>query len=451
MASLLDFFGRRSAGPLLPQNYQTVAPVREVMMPLIFVYATLLPAGLALEISSLIIPPYRLAALAITPFAMFQLIQRRISLSLPDILIVAGGAWALIAMLFTSTFLEGLEGGGSFVVDMLGGYFIGRAYITDTRKLRSLLIFCLPGMLAIAAILAIEAISHQLLIAPLFPQRASLANLYEVRLGLLRARAVFPHSIAAGIFMASLLSLYYTLGVDVRKQLLGVIAAIAAVFSGSSSAYLMLLMLVFLMSYKGFFNTLLARREQFSYLVIAFVALLFFLEVATQRGAIRTLINILAINPQSGYYRLLIWEYGTQAVANNPWFGIGNAPMPRPSWMIAETIDNHWLTLAVRYGLPTAFLIGAGVIASIYLCVSRNVRLNDFDRTTTLGAVFALLALSVIAWVVALWANHVAWYMLLVGAVASMSNQLPKTVARPSGPSQGRRHAIKPISQRRSA
>jgi hypothetical protein len=41
------------------------------------------------------------------------------------------------------------------------------------------------------------------------------------------------------------------------------------------------------------------------------------------------------------------------------------------------------------------------------------------------------LALSVIAWIGGLWANHVAWFMLLLGCVAALANQLPKKAAQP--------------------
>jgi len=422
---------RRPFSPIVPAGYQITAHVREVVVPLILVYAILLPAGLALELGGIVLPPYRIAILATLPLAIIQMFRRKQPLTLPDGLIIAGSLWGFIAMIMSSGLDEGLEAGGSFAVDVLGSYMIGRAYITDVRKLRTLLIVALPGILAIALILAFEAISHRLLIAPLFPYRASLENLYETRLGLLRARAVFPHSIAAGLFMGSLLSLYFMSRIMPKLRLAGALAAMAALFSGSSAAYVIIAIIAGLIAYKAFFNVILHKPERLSYLVYAGIAGYIVIELLTGRGAVRTLINLLAINRSSGYYRLLIWEYGTASVERNPWFGIGNAPMPRPDWMVMETIDNHWLALAVRFGLPTSLLFGVGVCAAVWHCVMRNERLNEFDRATTLGAVFALIALSIVAWTVGLWANHVAWYMLLVGSVAALACQLPVRPTRP--------------------
>lgn len=423
-----------------------MANVREITIPLILLYAVLLPAGLAFDVSGAVIPPYRLATLVLTPFALRHMILAKIRLKAPDFFIIAGVFWGFLAMLINSPLAEGIQSGGSFVIDVLGCYLIGRAYITDVRKLRTLLVFALPGILLVGAILAFESMTRQLLIAPLFPQRATLENLYETRLGLLRARAVFPHSIAAGMFMASLLPLYFFSRVRPGYKWLGVGSALTAFFTVSSSAILMTAMLAFLIAYRNFFTMVLKVREKLIYLLIGGGIVYLLLEIFTGRGAIRTVINYASLNPQTGYYRLLIWEYGTASVALNPWFGIGNAAMPRAEWMVTETIDNHWLMLAVRYGLPTAVLIGIGIILAIWMCVSRNSRLNDFDRATTIGAVFALISLTLIAWTGALWANHIAWYMFLAGAVSALITQLPPVGKRPKGQRPRRPVAIQPTA-----
>lgn len=410
---------------MLPPGYQITASLRDVIVPLLLIYTILLPADLAPQIGGLVLPPYRIAILVLAPFAISQMLKHKDRPTLPDILIFAGSLWGFCAMLMTSSIVEGLEGGGSFALDGLGSYFIGRAYITDVRKLRTLLIFLLPGMLIIGGIMAIEAISHRMIIAPLFGAPESTG----VRLGLMRAKAVFPHPIAAGLFMGSLLSLYFLSHIRLPLRILGTIAALTAVFAGSSAAYLMTAILLLLILYRSFFTDLLRTRERLGYLVIAAAFVFVFLELATGRGAIRFLIQF-TLDPQTGYFRLLIWTHGTASVANNPWFGIGNAPLPRPDWMIRETIDNHWLFLAVRYGLPTGMLTLGSVIAAVWHCVVGNRRLNGFDRATTSGAVFALIALTLVAWTVALWANHFAWYMLLVGVVAALGNQLPRSPAR---------------------
>ncbi|MFO3797133.1 MAG: hypothetical protein ACK8QZ_07590, partial [Anaerolineales bacterium] len=164
--------------------------------------------------------------------------------------------------------------------------------------------------------------------------------------------------------------------------------------------------------------------EKMLYLVYAFGAVFALLEVFTEKGAVRAIIRNFTLDSRSAYYRLLIWDYGTISVANNPIFGIGDAPMPRASWMIAETIDNHWLLLAVKYGLPTAVATFIAVIGIVWACGRNNKSLNDFDRNASNGVIFALASAAMIGWTVAFWANYQAWFMLLLGTAASLAHQL---------------------------
>lgn len=410
----------------LPPGYQTLVPGEGVILPVLTFLAMLLPAGLAANVGGLALPPYRIALLALAPFAIIRLASRKVRPMPADFLFVASSVWVPLAYYMNTGIDKAFEGGGSFVIDSLGSYLIGRAYITDVRHLRTFLKLALPGVIIIAALLFVEATTHKLLIADLFPTRARLGKLYEVRLGLLRARATFPHSVSAGIFMTSLLPLYYFSGLRPTLKWVGTIASLFAFFTVSSSAILTIALTVFLIGYRTAFNFLLKMRERMIYLVYAFAALFVTLEIFTGRGAIRTLIEYFTLDKSSGYYRLLIWDYGTASVNRHPVFGIGDASMPRPKWMVAETIDNHWLALAVKYGLPCAILTLLGVILAVWYCSARNRGLNDFDRATTAGAIFSLTTTAAVAWTGGLWANNIAWFMFIASVVVALSDQLPR-------------------------
>lgn len=411
----------RSAAKRRPQPLDTYE-ARDVRLALIMFWALLLPAGLALKFGDIVIPPYRLVAIGMAPFALISMAKRHLRFVLPDYLIILGGIYGVLASFMSLPLERSVQFGGSFAIDTLGTFFIGRAYLTTPARLRLFLSKALPGVILIGAILAFESISHRLVIAPFFPTRGTMINLYEVRMGLLRARATFPHSIAAGFFMTSMLPLYYLSGLEFRKRWTGVAMSLFAVFTVSSSAFLTLLLTAFFLAYKAFFNFVLRQREKMYYLLGAFAAVWVALDAFTGRGAARTFIQYFALNVSSGYYRIQIWTYGTASVANHMWFGIGDGRMARARWMIVETIDNHWLMVAVRYGLPTAVLIGAGIVAGIWRCGVRSRELNIRDQGTTMGAILALTTSGVVAWTAALWANNIAWFMMIAGAVFAMSD-----------------------------
>lgn len=410
-----------------PSGYQTTAPGHQVFVPVLAFWAILLPAGLAIQVGDVTIPPYRFALLALAPFALFEFARRQLRLAWPDYLVIVGSLWVPLAYFMNTGIDKAVQGGGSFVVDTLGSYFVGRAYITDVRRLRTFLIRALPGVIIMAAILGFEAITHRFVFADLFPVRAKFDKLYEVRLGMLRARATFPHSVSAGFFMTSLLPLYLLSGLPRSPKLAGFFASLGAVFTVSSSAFLTIALTAFLIAYRSFFTIIRRTREKMIYLAYGFAALFVALELFTGSGAVRALIRNFTLDPASGYYRILIWDYGTTSVNRHPWFGIGDAPMARASWMVMETIDNHWLMLAVKYGLPAAALTFVAVVAIIWRCAARNKNLNELDRAATMGMVFSLSSSVAVAWTGALWANNIAWFMLLIGIAAALTDQLAVT------------------------
>ena len=72
---------------------------------------------------------------------------------------------------------------------------------------------------------------------------------------------------------------------------------------------------------------------------------------------------------------MLIWHYGSASALNHPLFGVGLNEWERPEWM-PPSIDNFWLFLAVRYGLPAPFLLLLAFL-SIFLAVGFKKGLDD--------------------------------------------------------------------------
>ena len=92
------------------------------------------------------------------------------------------------------------------------------------------------------------------------------------------------------------------------------------------------------------------RFELLTWKLAAFMGALALLIVhfASQSGLIYILIRM-TFDPQTGYYRLLIWRFGLESIRENPLFGIGYAAYERYEWMSAS-VDAHWLLLGVRHG-----------------------------------------------------------------------------------------------------
>ena len=151
-------------------------------------------------------------------------------------------------------------------------------------------------------------------------------------------------------------------------------------------------------------------------LLIGTVLLLFVaVEIVANRSAISIVTQMVVLDPQTYWYRRLIWDYGSTTALNHPIFGIGMNDWDRPGWMPNGTIDNFWLVEAMRFGFAAPILLLlAGTSIGIAMAVKSNIdeRLDHF-RTAyliTLGFLF------LIGWTVHFWDNTYVLALFLLGS-----------------------------------
>ncbi|MEZ5688096.1 MAG: O-antigen ligase family protein [Caenibius sp.] len=236
------------------------------------------------------------------------------------------------------------------------------------------------------------------------------------RLGLLRATGPFSHPIIAGIFLAGMLPLYFTSAIKGWPRAFGIGAGILAFFSLSSAAFLALFLCVALIAYDW-----LQRRVTFlSWPLLAFsvVLIVAFLELAANSGAIGVLSRF-TFDPQTAHFRMLIWDYGTVSVASHPFLGIGYEPYERASWM-NPSVDNYWLLLAIRHGLPTVLAIMVVLISAIALLVLQSRGKEEGDRRIYIGYAIALFIYLVTGFTVAFFGAIVPLFYILLGGAISL-------------------------------
>jgi O-antigen ligase len=124
-------------------------------------------------------------------------------------------------------------------------------------------------------------------------------------------------------------------------------------------------------------------------------------------------VGYLLFEDGSYWFRRLIWQYGSATVSQNPVFGIGLNEWQRPAWM-GNSIDNFWLFLAVRHGLPGVGLIVLAFL-SIFLAVAFKRGLDERARSYRTGLLISLTGFFVVAWTVALWSAVYVLFLFLLG------------------------------------
>ena len=163
------------------------------------------------------------------------------------------------------------------------------------------------------------------------------------------------------------------------------------------------------------------------------IAILGFLVVqfGSNQGAVKFFISHFTFDPQTGWYRVAIWDFGSASVLNHPLLGIGLADWERPRWMPSDSVDNFWLLTAMRYGIPSVVLL-LGSCIWMMLAVARA---KSADRSIEICRLAYLICMTTFLFVgVTIHFAHAiyAWFMFVLGSGAwLLDTKRPKLARTP--------------------
>jgi hypothetical protein len=432
---------RRPSAPPAVRRANALTPFLQVAPVAILIIGLLLPVEVRVNLAGQTLYAYRIAWMLVAPWLIFQILAGRFRFRFIDAMVGLAALWVVISFAVLDGVAKGLPAGVALGLDVLMPYLITRFTIRSTRDFMLLLIMLAPVALGIAALMVLESVTQTRFI------RAGAASIFgslgqaeygadvgplkeaDIRYGLMRASGPFSHPILAGVFFAGLMPLYYFSQLRGWPRLVGLASGVGAVFTLSSSAFLGIIIFLVLAVYDW-----LQKRVSFlnwPVFLAATAAVLATLQVVTKSGLIAVLIRY-TVNPATGYYRLLIWEYGSRSVAKHPWFGIGYEPFEKLKWM-TDSIDTIWLAIAVRNGLPPALLLGGAVVLAVVglaLFVSRSV---TSDGRLCLGIAITLTIFFVLGFTVSFFGGMLIWFVILV-AVGTTFGQFARPQVRRMAP-----------------
>jgi hypothetical protein len=333
-----------------------------------------------------------------------------------------------------------LEAAGILFIESVGAYFLGRclirskgAFVATSRFLFFIVAFLLPLALY-------ESITSRPLALEILSKFASVLHdaQMERRWGLDRAQVVFEHPILYGVFCAASVGLCYyafaprisVLGRITRSALI----ALATFFSMSSGALVALAVQGWLIGWDWATRGL---NYRWAILAGVFLAMYIAVDLYSTRSPVEVFVGYLTFSQHNAYGRMAIWEYGTAEVMRNPLFGIGHHEYER-IWWLPASIDNFWLVLAVRHGIP-GFSLFAGAFLLIWVGLAR-LRTDDTEIDAyRKGLLISLTGIAIAACTVHLWGAVFSLYMFLLGSGVWMIDHHPP---RLSGTSSARRRAF---------
>lgn len=390
-------------------------------------YLLLIPEQANFQLGGVLLSPYRLFLIPTFLYLLRNALLGQFRFVWPDLAVAGACIWIALASYMSSNLFEtAVIQGGAHGLDIALPYFVARFAITSPRDFRVFLILIAPGVGLMGAVVMMESIMGRHLIQPLLAATTGNPNKLgvEFRLGLMRGSASFPHPILAGICLTSFITLYLMSGIRNWPKWIGAIGAVGGFFTMSSAAMLGLVAGTALMAYDWLFS----RISNLTWRLFLFAISLLFLivELLSTSGFFNLLVRYVSLNNVSAYNRVLIWRFGTENVARNPWFGIGYDDWDRPSWMQwvnSFSMDHFWLLLSVRFGLPVSVLLILATAGGVIVLAVRSVGATPVDARLMRGVAISLAVFALGAVSVALWLNALVWFFTLVGIAVSLAYQ----------------------------
>jgi hypothetical protein len=123
-------------------------------------------------------------------------------------------------------------------------------------------------------------------------------------------------------------------------------------------------------------------------------------------------------------------------VLNHPFFGVGQGEWVRPYWRGHPTIDNFWLAIAVRYGLPALIFLWFGIACNA-VAILRRADLDPEEQRQRRGYLITLTGLVMILATVSLWGPVSTFVLTYFGAGAWFYARDPASGAASERPRRG--------------
>lgn len=387
-----------SPAGLVPARARLALPV------VLYLVAVMLPIGF--NLGPIYLNLVRLVLLvSVVPLTLQLFTGRYGRILVPDIAFFLFIVWMTIATAINDPGRL-LENVGSTSIEFIGGYVLGRACIRnpdDFLRLSRALVFMIVLTVPIAVYELITNVPLVLYILQRIPGVRTewiVDNSDEMRMGLYRVQAMFPHPIHYGMFCSSAFALCY-IGLKgvystPKRYLALAIITFCTFTSLSSGALLPIFMQTGLIAWAVVF-----RKTEKRWLILGLLCAAGYiaLEFLSNRSPIIVIMSYATFSAWNAYWRALIFEFGIQNVWANPWFGIGlTADWVRPRWMGPSSVDNFWLVVAMRYGLPGIILLGIGYLQPLWA-----VGMRRFDPAR------------------ATWPLRRSWLIVFVGMTFSLS------------------------------
>lgn len=323
------------------------------LVPLLALSGAILPTQVQLTLGpGLRFTPGRLAVVLLLIPALVALFKSGRKRQLCDLFVFATAAW----MVFASVTVAGagaLSSSGGDALDFLGGYLIARGLIVGPVALDAF-IRVLKAFAIIAVIFAMA--DHAT--GRLFIQDTIAAILHTssppqagIRHNMIRAASTFDHEILFGVFCAltATILLYRERGMVARIVGVG-ICIFGCLLSLSSVSLMISGIAISVYTYDRLLSRYTWRWPAFWLLLGGLTAVF----AGAANNPLGWIVSHLTLDPETGYFRMMIWEVAMIYIGQSPIFGYAYGEFGNN--IVDGSVDSIWLLETLRFGVPMLVL-----------------------------------------------------------------------------------------------
>lgn len=311
---------------------------------------------------------------------------------------------------------------GATGVEFLGGYFLGRTFIRTKADMIGLIRFSILLVVLSLPFAVFETLTGRPILIEILNSvpgvKGAVRAYSEKRLGLNRVQMDFATPIHYGVYCTIVFSFCYFGLKDVYgkfKRYLATMVIFACVFFSLSSGALLPVMLQLFMIIWAFSFRKSDRRWWYllGWLAFCYVTI----DLLSNRTPYRVFMTYATFSPGTAYWRAAINQFGMDNVWEHPFIGIGFGYWKRPSWMQANSVDNFWLLMAMRHGIPGFLLVAAGYGVALWQVIFAKLGAGDpVLLRLRLAWVFTFFSLAMTLNTVHIWSEIYSLIFFHIGA-----------------------------------
>ena len=346
-----------------------------------------------------------------------------------DYLFLGHVIWIIVSMIVNNPD-QVVQNAGATSLEFLGGYLLGRTFIRSKEDMIGLFRFATFLVACTLPLALYETLTGDPLVVKLMkalPFIDGAAKVYSPpRMGLDRVQMGFASPIHYGLYCTLAYSACF---IGLRNVFSGVGRLLSAVcigfcvfFSLSSGALLPLMMQSFLIGWDKVFRSSKSRWWLlFGFFVFCYVTI----DLLSNRTPYRVFMTYATFSPATAYYRAAINQYGMENVWMHPIFGNGLNGWIRPNWLHGNSVDNYWLLMAMRHGIPAFLLVASGYSIALLQVLRKNLGGDPVLESLRLAWLFTVSCIGFTLVTVHIWTEIYSYVFFFVGSAIWMLSVQP--------------------------